>query len=317
MSKWLDELQSELKSTVKLIDETIKRTDTDVVEAEIASGQFVENAESIIDTCNLVLDKANEVKPRLRILHHLACSGGSLVTKCFSAMPNTFILSEVHPHSYRHLAPEKATFLPSDIATLAYQARFPDATNLAKKIFKLSVKETHRHVVERGGALILRDHSHSDYCVGESYTAKSTIVDLLKEEFDIVSLVTVRNPIDCYASLQSNSWLHFSPQTFDEYCNRVLAFLSQFRKNQIIKYESFTKSPDRVMKKMCGVLKIEFHDSFKELFDQFKVTGDSGRTGETISSRPRREIAPSLKAEIKRSKNFKLLCRKYGFSPAI
>ena len=143
------------------------------------------------------------------------------------------------------------------------------------------------------------------------------MVELLNEEYDIISLVTVRNPIDCYASLQSLFWLHFSPQTFDEYCSRVIAFLAPFRKNQIIKYESFTKSPDKVMKKMCGALQVEFHDSFKELFDQFKVTGDSGRTGETISPRSRRELSSDLKIEIKKSKNFKLLCKKYGFNPTV
>jgi hypothetical protein len=40
-------------------------------------------------------------------------------------------------------------------------------------------------------------------------------------------------PLDCYASLQSNCWLHFNPQTFEEYCIRVRNFLSQFRKNKL------------------------------------------------------------------------------------
>jgi hypothetical protein len=124
-------------------------------------------------------------------------------------------------------------------------------------------------------------------------------------------------PIDCYASLQSNYWLHFNPQTFEEYCIRVINFLSQFRKQQIIKYESFTRSPDKVMRKMCKVLQVEFNDSYKELFDQFKVTGDSGRTSEKIAIRPRREISPEFACEIKKSKTFTLLCKKYGFNPAI
>jgi hypothetical protein len=317
MSKWLDELQNELKSSVVLIDKKLNLTEKGIAETSNATKVFTENTESILDTCNRVLEKSSNTKPKMRMLHHMACSGGSLITKCISAMPNTFILSEVHPHSYRHLPPQKATFLPSDIATLAHQAKFPDSKDLAQKIFKSSIKETYKHVSERGGALVLRDHSHSDYCVGDSYADKSVVIELLKKDYDVLSLVTVRNPIDCYASLQSNYWLHFNPQTFEEYCARVLVFLSQFRKNQIVKYESFTRSPDKVMLKMCEILQLEFTDIFQDIFDQFPVTGDSGRKGETISSRPRRELSAELKMEIKKSKSFAVICKKYGFSPAI
>ncbi|WP_297821297.1 hypothetical protein [uncultured Paraglaciecola sp.] len=317
MSRWLEELQKELRSSVELIDRKLDNTEPTNTVIEKSTTIFVENTESILDTCKLVLEKAENIRPKLRVLHHMACSGGSLITKCFSAMPNNFILSEVHPHSYRHLPADKATFLPSDIATLAHQAKFPDSDALARKIFKSAIHETYQHVDELGGILVLRDHSHSDYCVGSSFTEKSVVRELLNQDFEILSLVTVRNPIDSYASLQSNYWLHFNPQTFEEYCIRVIHFLSQFRKKQIIKYESFTRSPDKVMRKMCNVLQVEFNDSYKDLFDQFKVTGDSGRTGEKIAIRPRREISPEFACEIKKSKTFTLLCKKYGFNPAI
>jgi hypothetical protein len=317
MSKWLEELQKELRSSVDLIDRKLDNTEQSKTVIEKSTAIFEENTESILDTCKLVLEKSENIRPKLRVLHHMACSGGSLITKCFSAMPNNFILSEVHPHSYRHLRADKATFLPSDIATLAHQAKFPDADALARKIFKSSIHETYRHVDEQGGILILRDHSHSDYCVGSSFTEKPVVRELLNQDFEILSLVTVRNPIDCYASLQANDWLHFNPQTFEEYCIRVINFLSQFRKQQIIKYESFTRSPDKVMRKMCSVLQVEFNDSYKDLFDQFKVTGDSGRTGEKIAIRPRRQISPDFACEIKKSKSFTSLCKKYGFNPVI
>jgi hypothetical protein len=71
------------------------------------------------------------------------------------------------------------------------------------------------------------------------------------------------------------------------------------------------------MRKMCSVLQVEFNDSYKDLFDQFKVTGDSGRTGEKIAIRPRRQISPDFACEIKKSKSFTSLCKKYGFNPVI
>jgi hypothetical protein len=320
MKTTLQSLQESISNAVDMIDQSQLVSDDLLLQQSTkysTNSLDFTNANSLLDKCEQVTNSYKKTKPVIRVVHHLACSGGSLITKCFSAMPNNFILSEVHPHSYRHLPADKATFLPSDIATLAHQAKFPDADVLARKIFKSSIHETYQHVDEQGGILVLRDHSHSDYCVGSSFAEKSVVRELLNQDFEILSLVTVRNPIDCYASLQSNYWLHFNPQTFEEYCIRVINFLSQFRKKQIIKYESFTRSPDKVMRKMCNVLQVEFNDFYKDLFDQFNVTGDSGRTGEKIAIRPRREISPEFACEIKKSKTFTLLCKKYGFNPAI
>jgi len=305
---WLQELQNELKSSVELIDNKIEKTSSILFNSDSNSSVFFENSDSILDTCNKLIGLLESKKSELKIIHHLACSGGSLITKCFSAMPNVFILSEVHPHSYRHLKKDMATFLPSDISTLAKQAGFRESYELAKKIFRLSIKEASSRVTDRGGVLILRDHSRSDFCVGDSYTDKSTVTELLLDDFDIIPLVTACNPIDCYLSLQSNYWLHFEPQTFNEYCLRFLNFLAQFKKNQIVKYESFTRSSDKVMKKMCNLLEVQYDESYKLIFDQFKVTGDSGRVGVKIEARPRREISDELKNEINKSKNFAYLC---------
>tara|TARA_B110000046_G_C13019699_1_gene410443 strand:- start:3774 stop:4340 length:567 start_codon:yes stop_codon:yes gene_type:complete len=188
---------------------------------------------------------------------------------------------------------------------------------LAQNIFKPALYETYQHVDEQGGTLILREHSHSDYYVSSSFTEKSVVRELLNQDFEILSLLTVRNPIDCYASLKSNCWLHFNPQTFKEYCIRVINFLSRMQKKQIIKYESFRRTPDKVMRKMYNVLQVEFNDSYQDLFDQFKVTANSGRTGEKIAIRWRREISPEFACEIKKSKTFSFLCKKYGFNPVM
>jgi hypothetical protein len=62
------------------------------------------------------------------------------------------------------------------------------------------------------------------------------------------------------------------------------------------------------MKKMCNLLEVQYDESYKLIFDQFKVTGDSGRVGVKIEARPRREISDELKNEINKSKNFAYLC---------
>lgn len=311
-------MQSELDSAMKILASSghVNSLGNDLSPNSSAPLEINET-DSLISRCQEVVGSEAKDKPVLRVIHHLACSGGSLITKCLSAMPNAFVLSEVHPYSYRHLTDNVATFLPSDIATLAHQANFPQSKKLAVDIFRNSVRQTYEHVENNGGTLILRDHSHSDYCVGSNFEKTSTVVSVLNDAFDIKSLVTVRNPIDCFASLKSNYWLHFSPPTFDEYCLRVLKFLKPYLKKQIVEYERFVESPLEVMKEMCEILELPYDENFEDIFDYFLVTGDSGRKHSTIAPRVRRELDDALKNEIRQSENFKLLCEKYQFETKI
>ena len=306
-------MQQELGSAIEILE---KNSYVESLKNDLAI-QKTSDTDNLLARCEEFVNTNEDVKPVVRVIHHLACSGGSLIAKCISALPNVYLLSEVHPHSYRHLSESKSIFFPSDIATLAHLARFPRAENLAVEIFRNSISQTYAHVESYGGTLILRDHSHSDYCVGEETSEKSTVVNVLNDKFDIKSLVTIRNPIDSFASLKSNYWLHFSPATFDEYCLRVLKFLKPYKHNQIIKYESFVNSPINCMMQMCTILDLPFDDSFEDIFDYFIVTGDSGRKNSRIEPRKRRELDSSLIEEIENSKNFKLLCAQYNFNPKI
>jgi hypothetical protein len=307
MSSNFELFKKQLDEAVELIDESVLMDD---INYPLILGEALDT-QSLLARCDTISQKHEPKKPIIRVIHHLACSGGSLISKCFSAMPNVFLLSEVHPHSYRHLPTDKAEFLPSDIATLAKQAGFPDSDILAKEIFRGAINNAYNHLAKRGGFLLLRDHSHSDICVGDSITTQSTVIETLSQDFDIKSLITLRNPIDAYASLKNNWWLHFQPDDFDSYCGRVITFLAQFESPEIRFYEDFVSDPQASLSEMCEVLDLPYSDDFELIFDMFNVTGDSGRKGEIIELRERREIDDNLIQEIKSSLNFKYLCEQY------
>jgi hypothetical protein len=320
MKTTLQSLQESISNAVDMIDHSQLVSDDLLLQQSTkysTNSLDFTNATSLLDKCEQVTNSYKKTKPDIRVIHHFACSGGSLFTKCLSSMANTFILSEVHPHFYQHLQTDMATFLPSDIATLAMQAGVPEPYKLARQVFKQSIKTAHGHVEQLGGVLVLRDHSHSDFCIGTEYRHKTLITKLLKDDFDVISIATVRNPIDAYSSLLSNGWVHFNPQTFDAYCERLSQFLAQFKKRNIIYYEDFVSCPETVMEKMCLILNIEYDESFMDLYDQFKVTGDSGRKSSGISKRRRREVSAELKNEIEGSKHFRLICKEYKFHSTI
>lgn len=272
----------------------------------------IANATSILQECESVIKKHSN-KPKLRVLHHMACSGGTVVSKCIASLPNIFVLSELHPTSQLHMGRGKAKFLPADITTQARYAGVPSADELAWKLFINNVLATQEHIEKLGGTLVIREHSHSDYCVGTSISNGSSLIKHLEPYFDILSVVTIRNPIDAYLSLTSNDWEHFEPKGFEEYCKRVLAFISEFNERQIIRYEDIVKEPNSSIARIAVLLQISYSDSFIDTFSTVNMTGDSGRSGTTISERSRREVPDALQQQIDSSSSFKKIADMFDY----
>tara|TARA_R110001583_G_scaffold177606_1_gene333204 strand:- start:5612 stop:6565 length:954 start_codon:yes stop_codon:yes gene_type:complete len=276
-------------------------------ESDVSTGYnkilgLMEN-DSLFDKCARIVKEANEMKkkPTIRILSHFACTGGTLISKCIAAQPNVYLISEAHPFSELHISPHKTRYSPTDITTLSRYANVPDIDRLTSKIFKQNIDSLYSHLSELGGSLILREHTHVDFCLGEKVTDKKSVSQLLENDYNIVNLVTVRDPIDSYMSLKKNGWIHFEPPTFDEYCSRYLKFVSNLPKKNILKYEDFIFKPKITMQKMCDILFIPYNENFEDYFDIFNLTGDSGRSGSEIKERSRVHITDDFRFEIENS----------------
>jgi hypothetical protein len=303
-------MSSNFEMFKKQIDEAIGAIEqAQVIENQDFSG--LQAVGSLVDTqsllarCDVVCNSNEADKPTIRIIHHLACSGGTLISKCLSAMPNVFLLSEVHPSTELHIGSIDPKYMPSDIASLAKYSGIPKYKDLANQIFLNSVISANKHVEKFGGVLILRDHTHADFCLGEKNSDSPALVDLLTPHFDVKSLLTIRDPIDAYISLEKNEWLHFEPKTFDEYCSRVKSLIKCYHNIDLIKYEEFVLSPESCMKAICESLAIEYSDLFLNIYDQFKMTGDSGRKSFIISERSRPHLSEEFKAQVGNSDNYK------------
>jgi hypothetical protein len=146
-----------------------------------------------------------------------------------------------------------------------------------------------------GQYLVLRDHTHSHFCTGSQVTERPTLRELVTAVVPTRSLVTVRDPVDSYASLKAMKWLHFSPGTFDEYCNRYLAFISRYAEVPIVRYEDLVARPGETMEVVAELMGLPFDDGFMSLQSVFKLTGDSGRRDGPIALRERRVEAIELR----------------------
>jgi hypothetical protein len=306
-------LQQELQKALSTIEDSTE-IKSKLPEPYVNAGFPI--AQSLLERCEKIVQKNHiHVKPTIRVLQHFACSGGTLVSKCFAALPNVYLLSEAHPTTDLHMGKGKAKFLPSDVTSMARYANIPDSAGLGYALFKQNIITTARHTERLGGKLIIREHTHSDYCVGKNTVKNSTVINILSEEFSILRIATIRDPIDAYRSLIENSWVHFAPGTFEEYCQRFLTFVNTLEDKQIIRYEDFVDNPIKQMQMMADKFELPFDESFMDTFSVFRVSGDSGRSGNEIKTRLRKTLSDDFKKEILDSKSYKIIIKRFGYVP--
>ena len=135
-------------------------------------------------------------KPTVRIIHHMARSGGTLICKCLATMKNVVLLSEIHPLGTHFFNPLKqahewfSLLKLDDINWLKDQGRvdFKDAITLISD-----------RCVEQDQLLVLRDWSHLDFTAVPFVKIPSyrlTLADILNDKFEVIHTASVRHPID-------------------------------------------------------------------------------------------------------------------------
>lgn len=247
----------------------------------------------LLEICAHVLEQSQaSLGQPIRTLHHFACSGGTLFAKIAAALPNVFVLSEVHPQSPIY-SPVK-NFAPSDISFQCRASGLPDIANLTEKLFVDALGSVHEWTSRRGGRLILRDHAHSDFCMPNSSGA-SLLLKLLGARYsNIITIATVRHPADSFASAKVHNFIADSSKdtsryiSFETYCDRYNQFLDAVEAHLIVKYEDLVKEPAATLKQMCDIWSLSYDEVALQIFSQFQMSGDSGRSDGEIAERPPR-----------------------------
>lgn len=249
----------------------------------------------------------------VRMLHHLACTGGTLISKCLSAMPNTQLVSEVDPLSTMLRDDAAPLFAPTDMVALMRQSTRGASDGLIIEMFNANLDLVEADCRGKGQRLLLRDHAHSHYCHGDRILDRPSLREIVTARFPVAAALTVRHPLDSYLSLTSLGWVSFRPPGLDEYCRRYLKFLDAHADIPVVRYEDFVEAPQQQMRVLCGYLRLPYVEDFIDLFDVFQLSGDSGRAGNTIGKRPRRPFDDALAAEMDRSPHYQRLLQRLQY----
>ncbi len=258
------------------------------------------------------LDRALAGQPVVRTLHHVACSGGTLISRCLAALPEVVLLSELNPLN-RH----GAAFNPSHPLALLGLSGEPLSQEVLQAEFLNQMGQVLSLCAARGSDLVIRDHSHTDFCRGSAAAPLQPVRAWLAPAYPLLSLVTLRHPLDSWLGLLAAKWqTQMEPATLLAYCGRYQAFLDAYEDLDWIHYENFCSQPEPVFRQICEALCLPCDPSALERFSSVTLSGNSGRAADRIEPRPRRPLPPEVRAELNEpatARALRRLCRRMGY----
>ncbi|APZ55188.1 hypothetical protein [Salipiger abyssi] len=251
----------------------------------------------------------------VRTIHHFACSGGTVVSKCIAVCGDSFFLSEVNP-----LAPyNDIKFAPLDLLS-QLQAQYRNMTKQYRmEFFGDQMRLLARISDQAKRPICLRDHTHSSF-FRPGGVHESELLEALKVlGYDTLSVATVRHPVDAFAAMLKNKWAGGIQNSFEIYCTKLMAFLDYCERREVglWRYEDFCLKPAETLGQICERLALPFNENFLEDFQNIKLSGDSGRRSADIHLRTRRSIAPDLAAEAADSELYHTVCSRLGYTAAV
>lgn len=229
------------------------------------------------------------MKDSIAVIHHLARSGGTMISKCLGSMEKVALLSEVHP---RVGAGEYNPVTQADgwlrVDVQAMLATRPRPFNLS---WVECIKLIHGGVKEQGRDLLVRDWSHIDFngvpMAQPTYTL--TTADFLAKQFDLRQVFTVRHPIDQWLSTTKLAVMQENLD-IEAYLRGYLKFAEFAVHGHCVKYEDFTANPEAACEAMCETLGLKYDPGFIDKWASYdKITGDvfgAGRASTDAEIRP-------------------------------
>lgn len=269
---------------------------------------------ALLDDALHRINSPQRVEP-VRVVRQFACTGGTLICRGLQAQPNTLVLSEVDPFSTTHLALKKPDFTPTDIIRLADPRLRPLDPATKQEMFTASLGVLHATLSKQGRRLVVREHSHGQFCSDLDWTARPSVLAVIETILPVLQVVTVRHPLDSWISLGANGWTHFTPFTIEEYARRYMAFLDTSGSAPVFRYEEFVNEPDKMMVDMCDRLELKLNEAWQTLVPVISMSGDSGRGGARIQPRERLPITDEMRKEVQSSEVFAALCARLGYVP--
>jgi protein O-GlcNAc transferase len=266
-------------------------------------------------------------KNKLRMIHNMARSGGTLICKCLGCMQGVVLISETHPlvepfHPLNQAMEWFGLLTRHEMAELKKQGHAS---------YTRSIALIEQRCRERGDILVLRDWGHLDY-TGYPHIApgyRPLVYTELSGSFDIVRISIARDPVTQWQSLMQLDLMKKPLQSgafgLDQFLAGYRRYAELCVETGYIRYEDFLRDPESEMRKMCDRLQIGFDPDFINKWHDYKtITGDipdpnsPGKTDKPHDSNrilppSNRPIEPNLKNKFLASADYHRACELLGY----
>jgi hypothetical protein len=138
---------------------------------------------SVVTECRQYGKLAEPRSSPVRIVHHFACTGGTLISRALQAQPNTLVLSEVDPFSTIPRDYKSSKFAPSDMIFSARVGHYDIDNDLIASMFIAELNVLYDKLERSGRRLIVRAHSHSQFCTNVLWSARPTVQQVIESSF--------------------------------------------------------------------------------------------------------------------------------------
>jgi hypothetical protein len=268
------------------------------------------------ETVPAAVPQRRAARPMLRLVHHMARSGGTLISRCLGCMSGVLLLSEIHPLGTAQFNPLVQAqrwyglLSSQDLAELRARGRiaFVDAIDLI-----------YRRTADAGQRLVIRDWSHLDF-TGVPFVANPAYrlltAEALAGRFELRQVCTVRHPLDQWLSLRQLAVVQ-GKLTLDLFLAGYRRFAEQARAIGFYRYEDFAAEPSAIMRELCRRLDVRFDRHFTERWSSYAfVTGDvAGSRGRcAIEPAPRRAAESALLEQLAASPDYRTSLELLGYT---
>lgn len=247
------------------------------------------------------------MKPMIRILHHMARSGGTVICRCLGCMKDAIVLSEIHPLGSQWFNPIRQAHKWFNLLTPGDIRWFRTKGSI---VFADVIAVIQERCLEQNKTLILRDWSHLDFTAVpflEKPSYRLLTAEALSDKFTINNTATVRHPIDQWLSLRNLELLHAKIK-LEEFLRGYHRFADYCKEIGFIRYEDFSKSPQREIEQLCHRLSVRYDSTFIQNWCEYdRITGDtSSQRGyeKEIKPVPRRNMEDGLLDQFEKNPDY-------------
>ncbi|WP_146405991.1 O-linked N-acetylglucosamine transferase family protein [Allorhodopirellula heiligendammensis] len=263
------------------------------------------------------------------ILHHLARTGGTLISRCLASMDGVCLLSEINPGGTDRFNPLRQA---ANWYGLLAEDEVREIATGDSVAFVAAIELIAARAKERGLMLVIRDWSHLDW-IGFPFTqpqkksawnalsmpalvgcdrpsdansARPVEKDEVHGNLKLMRrCATVRHPVDQYLSMKRLGAL--AAQWDDMAVWRGMREFAEFVQTMTwIRFEDFVHRPDAALRVICDVIGLTYDDGWQLRWqDYHKITGDASQgRRRSIVARPRTAVDPSLWNSLRNNGDF-------------